>query len=73
MLRPKLKYAGVMASYGWSSKAIEQVAGAIANLKPEIVGTVQCKGLPTAATMAEIDALAAAVHKAHAADPNVLA
>ena len=71
LLRPKLKYAGVLSSYGWSSKAIEQVAAAIANLKPQIIGTVEVKGLPDKATMAEIDALAAAIKKAHDDDPLV--
>ena len=47
-LRPKLKYAAVIGSYGWGTKAVEQIAGLIPNLKVEILGTVMCKGRPKA-------------------------
>jgi len=72
LLKPKLKYAAIIGSYGWSSKAIEQIAGLIPNLKVEVLGTVLHKGLPDAGTLAQLDALAAAVAKAHAADPDVV-
>ncbi|MFO7870624.1 MAG: FprA family A-type flavoprotein [Kiritimatiellia bacterium] len=65
LLRPKLKYAAIIGSYGWSSKAIEQISGLIPNLKVEVLGTILHKGAPTADTYAELDALAAAVAKAH--------
>ncbi|MCF7837749.1 MAG: FprA family A-type flavoprotein [Candidatus Marinimicrobia bacterium] len=71
LLRPKLKYAAIIGSYGWSSKAIEQIAGLIPNLSVEVVGTVLHKGLPDAATRGQLDALAAGIAKAHAADDNV--
>lgn len=71
LLKPKLKYAAIIGSYGWSSKAIEQIAGLIPNLKVEVLGTVLHKGLPDADTLAQLDALAAAVTKAHADDPDV--
>jgi flavorubredoxin len=72
LLKPKLKYAAIIGSYGWSSKAIEQIAGLIPNLKVEVLGTVLKKGLPDAETLAELDALAAAVAKAHQADKSIL-
>ena len=65
LLRPKLKYAAIVGSYGWSSKAIEQISGLIPNLKVEVLGTVLQKGAPTDKTYAELDSLAAAVAKAH--------
>jgi flavorubredoxin len=71
LLRPKLRYAAIIGSYGWSSKAIEQISGLIPNLKVDVLGTVLHKGAPTAATYAELDALAAAVAKAHSDDENV--
>ncbi|MDX9980584.1 MAG: FprA family A-type flavoprotein, partial [Lentisphaeria bacterium] len=71
LLRPKLKYAAIVGSYGWSSKAIEQIAGLIPNLKVEVLGTVQQKGLPTADTYAQLDQLAAAIAQAHKNDPDV--
>ena len=72
MVRPKLKYAAVIGSYGWASKAVDQVAGQIPNLKVQILGTVMQKGLPTAETYAKPDELADAVAKAHADDPDVV-
>ena len=65
LLRPKLRYAAVIGSYGWSSKAIEQITELIPNLKVEVLGTVLQKGLPTADTFAELDKLAALVAQAH--------
>ncbi len=72
LLRPKLKYAAIVGSYGWSSKAIEQIAGLIPNLKVDVLGTVLHKGLPTAETYAQLDALAVAVAKAHQEDDLVV-
>ena len=72
LLRPKLKYAAVFGSYGWGSKAVEAVAGLIPNLKVEVLGTVMQKGVPTADTRAQLDALADAVAAAHARDGEVV-
>jgi len=71
MLRPKVKYAAIIGSYGWSSKAIEQIAGLIPDLKVEVLGTILQKGLPDADTFAQLDDLAAAVAEAHGKDENV--
>ncbi len=65
-LRPKLKYAAVIGSYGWGTKAVEQIAGLIPNLKVEILGTVMCKGRPKADFFAALDALADAIQAKHA-------
>lgn len=65
-LRPKLKYAAVIGSYGWTTKAVEHIAGLIPNLKVEILGTVLCKGLPRADSFAALDALANQIQAKHA-------
>ncbi|MDY0145782.1 MAG: FprA family A-type flavoprotein [Kiritimatiellia bacterium] len=65
-LRPKVKYAAVIGSYGWATKAVEQIAGAIPNLKVEILGTVMCKGIPRADDFAALDALADQIKEKHA-------
>jgi len=65
-LRPKLKYAGIIGSYGWGTKAVEQLAGLIPNLKVEVLGTVMCKGLPKAEDFAALDTLADAIRDKHA-------
>ncbi|MBN1397483.1 MAG: FprA family A-type flavoprotein, partial [Bacteroidetes bacterium] len=45
-LRPKLKYASIIGSFGWNSKVVEQIAASIPNLKVELLPPVLCKGLP---------------------------
>ena len=66
-LRPKLKHAAIIGSYGWNTQVIERISGLIPNLKVEVLGTVLCKGVPRAATFAELDALAEAIRIKHAA------
>ncbi|MFA6928967.1 MAG: FprA family A-type flavoprotein [Lentisphaeria bacterium] len=72
MLHPKAKYAAIIASYGWGSKAIEQISGLIPSLKVEVLGTILQKGLPTSETFAQLDQLASAVAQAHRNDESVL-
>ncbi|MGQ9628276.1 MAG: FprA family A-type flavoprotein [Anaerolineae bacterium] len=64
-LRPKLKFASIIGSYGWSSKAIEQIAGLIPDLKVEILDPVLCKGFPKKADFEALDNLAATIAKKH--------
>ncbi len=66
-LRPKLKHAAIIGSYGWGTKAVEQLTGLIPNLKVEVLGAVLCKGLPKGETLAELDALADTIRDRHAA------
>lgn len=64
-LRPKLRFASIIGSYGWSSKAIEQIAGLISNLKVEILSPVLCKGFPRESDYDALDKLAAAIAGKH--------
>jgi flavorubredoxin len=66
MLRPKLRYASIIGSYGWSSKAIEQIAGLIPNLKVELLDPVLCRGYPQGETFAALDKLAVSITDRHA-------
>jgi flavorubredoxin len=66
-LRPKLKYASIIGSYGWNSKAVEQIAGLIPNLKVEILEPVLCKGYPRKADFDALDELAAKIAARHEA------
>ena len=66
-LRPKLKYAAIIGSYGWNTQVVERIAGLIPNLKVEVLGTVLCKGVPREPTFAELDALADTIRDKHAA------
>ncbi len=71
MVRPKVKYAAVIGSFGWATKAVEQIAGQLSNLKVQVLGSVMQKGLPTAETYAQLDTLADSIAKAHADDADV--
>jgi len=60
-LRPKVKFASIVGSYGWNSKAVEQIAGLIPNLKVEILEPVLCKGYPGESDYQALSRLADAV------------
>jgi len=64
-LRPKARFASVVGSYGWSSKAVEQIAGLIPNLKVEILPPVLCEGFPSDKDFAALDDLAATIAEKH--------
>ena len=67
-LRPKAKFASIIGSYGWSSKAVEQIAGSIPNLHVEVLDPVLCKGFPGPDDLAALEHLAATIaakHKEH--------
>ena len=65
-LRPKLKYAAVIGSYGWGTKAVEQISALMPNLKVEVLGALMCKGRPRDDTFAALDALADTIRDKHA-------
>jgi flavorubredoxin len=64
-LRPKLRFASVIGSYGWGGKTVEQLAGMIPNLKVEILEPVLCKGLPKEADFRALKGLADAITQKH--------
>jgi len=45
-LRPKLKFASVIGSYGWGGKMLEHITGSLGNLRVEILDPVVIKDLP---------------------------
>lgn len=46
VLRPKLRYASVIGSYGWGGKMLENISAMIGNLKVEVLSPVIIKGYP---------------------------
>jgi len=64
-LRPKLKFASIIGSYGWSTKVVDQLSGMIPNLKVEILDTVLCKGFPGEADFKALDKLATDIATKH--------
>jgi len=67
-LRPNLKFASIIGSYGWGGKTVEYLTGMLPNLKVEILEPVLCKGLPGEADFKALDNLANVIaqkHKGH--------
>jgi flavorubredoxin len=64
-LRPKLRFASIIGSYGWAGKAVEQIAASIPNLKVEVLAPVLCKGLPLAKDYEALEKLSLAVSEKH--------
>ena len=66
-LRPKVRFASIIGSYGWAGKMPETVKVAMPNLKVEMLPSVIAKGLPKPADLEAVDALAAAIAAKHKA------
>jgi flavorubredoxin len=57
-LRPKTKFAGIIGSFGWGSKMVEQLTGLMGNFKAEMFEPVLVKGAATEAGYTALDDLA---------------
>jgi flavorubredoxin len=64
-LRPNLKFATVIGSFGWGSRAIEQVTGMLSNLKLEVLDPVYIKGYPREDDFKSLDQLAGSIAQKH--------
>ncbi len=45
-LRPKTKFIGIVGSYGWGGKMVDQIKGLLSNLRAEFLEPVLIKGFP---------------------------
>ncbi|MCL4499160.1 MAG: FprA family A-type flavoprotein, partial [Chloroflexi bacterium] len=64
-LRPKLKVAGLIGSYGWGGRMVEQITELLVHVKVDFLEPVVAKGLPGADDYAALDRLAGAVAAKH--------
>lgn len=64
-LRPKLRFASVIGSYGWGGRMLEQIKGMLSNLKVEIIEPVIVKGFPKEEDLKALDTLADNILKKH--------
>ena len=64
-IRPKVRYATVIGSYGWSTKAVEQIVGLVPNLAVEVLEPVMVKGYPREADLEALDRLADTIAAKH--------
>jgi flavorubredoxin len=64
-LRPNLKFASIIGSYGWGGRTVEQLTGMIPNLKVELLDPVVIKGFPKEADFRALDSLANTIIQRH--------
>lgn len=64
-LRPKLRFASIIGSYGWGGKAVEQLAAMVPNLKVELLDPVLSKGFPREEHFIALDKLAETIAQKH--------
>jgi len=64
-LRPKLKFASVIGSYGWGGNMIEHLKGMLTNLKVEVIEPVIVKGFPREHDLKALERLADDILKKH--------
>jgi flavorubredoxin len=65
VLRPKVKFAAIIGSYGWGGKMIDQIKGMLTNLKAEMLEPVLVKGHPREEDFKSLDKLADEILKKH--------
>ena len=64
-LRPKLRFASIIGSYGWGGKTVEMLSAMMPNLKVEVLPPVLCKGFPKEADLKALDNLAETIAQKH--------
>ena len=64
-LRPGLQFVSIIGSYGWGSKAVDQLTGMIPNLKAQVLDPVFIKGFPGEKDLKALDSLASTIAEKH--------
>jgi flavorubredoxin len=64
-LRPKTKFVGIIGSYGWGGKMVDQLSGLLGNLKVEIIDPVLVKGRPNEDDFDALDKLVEKIVENH--------
>ncbi len=64
-LKPKVRFASIIGSYGWGGKAVEQITSLLPNLKVEILEPVLTKGFPDESVFQSLDSLAQTIALKH--------
>lgn len=65
MLKPKMRYASVIGSYGWGGKVPETIVKMLDHVKVEVLEPVMVKGLPDEKTLQALDRLADDIARKH--------
>ena len=65
LLKPKVRFASVIGSYGWGGKAVEMVVKMLDHIKVELIEPVMVNGLPDETTLRALERLADDILKKH--------
>ena len=65
LLRPKVRFASVIGSYGWGGKSAETIVKMLDHVKVEVIEPVIVKGQPDELTLKQLDRLADDILKKH--------
>jgi flavorubredoxin len=64
-LRPKARWAGFVGSYGWKSRAVDQLKAMLDSVQFELLTPVQIKGYPGIEELSLLDKLAEEILQKH--------
>ena len=64
-LRPKVRFASVIGSFGWGGRTVEQLTALLPNLKIEMLEPVLSRGFPQETDLAALDNLAETIGTKH--------
>ncbi len=64
-LRPKLRYASVIGSYGWGGRILDQIKGMLTNIKLDFIEPVIVRGYPKEEDFSLLEKLADEILKKH--------
>ncbi len=64
-LRPKTKFLGIINSYGWGARVVEQLSSMLTAVKPEILPALVFKGIPREHTFQQAAELAELIFRKH--------
>jgi flavorubredoxin len=65
ILKPKVRFATVIGSYGWGGKSVETIVKMLDHVKVEVLEPVMVKGLPDEGTLRALERLADDILKKH--------
>jgi flavorubredoxin len=65
LLKPKVRFASVIGSYGWGGKSVETMVKMLDHVKVELIEPVMVRGLPDEKTFLALNRLADDIFKKH--------
>ncbi len=65
IFKPKVRFVGIVGSYGWGGRIVDQLKEIVSNLNVELLQPVLIKGLPKEEDYRTLDALADEIAEKH--------